>query len=80
MKIGVKYIVTKESDDGTFKVGEHIMFNKDMTISCFEAQGWIEKEDVPEAIKGMECEIDKEWLLKRRRKAEAELSFLESLS
>lgn len=79
MRIGVRYVVTKASDDGTFERGDHITANEDMTISCLEARGWIEKEDVPEATKGMECEVDKEWLQKKREKVEADLALLNAL-
>ena len=56
---GVLYVVTKESDDGTFEVGDLIQLLKDGGILCRQARGWIDAEDVPEAIKGMEYEVMK---------------------
>lgn len=61
MKIKTRYIVIKSSDDGTFLKGDHIYLNEDGSISCLEASGWIDKENVEEATKGMEMGIDKEY-------------------
>ena len=60
-----RYIVTKQSDDGTFEIGDHIFFEDDGSISCIEAQGWIDAEDVKGASKGMEYKVDEEWMNKR---------------
>lgn len=62
MVVGKPYIVTKESDDGTFQVGDHISFYLDGSIVCKEACGWIDKNEVFEATKGMEIELDEEKL------------------
>jgi len=70
MKPGIRYIVTKGSDDGTFRAGEHIWLNKDGTVSCREAMGWIEAEHVSEAMAGVEYEPDRAWA--QRKLAEAE--------
>jgi hypothetical protein len=67
MNINLRYIVTKKSDDGTFQKGDHICFYKDGAIGCTEAQGWIDKENVEEATKGMLYEVDKEWLKKKKK-------------
>ena len=64
----MRYIVTKESDDGTFEVGDHIWLNADGSISCMEACGWIDADDVAEAEKGMEIEIDQEWVDRQKKK------------
>jgi hypothetical protein len=56
---GVLYVVTKESDDGTFEVGDLIQLLKDGAIHCRSAGGWVVPENVPEAIKGMEYEVMK---------------------
>jgi hypothetical protein len=55
-------IVTKESDDGTFLVGDHLFYYEDGTVLCKEAGGWLDKEDVAEASIGMECEDNKPYL------------------
>lgn len=70
MTPGMRYIVTKAIDDGTFQVGDHISPNENGTISCIEAQGWVEKSDVQEAIKGMEYEPDRAWAKRQIEKAE----------
>ena len=62
-----RQIVTKKSDDGTFFVGDHIIFEENGSISCIEAQGWIDKEDVPSATKGMESVLDRIYIEKRKR-------------
>jgi hypothetical protein len=77
MKPGVRYVVTKASDDGTFEVGDHISLDAGGSITCVEAQGWIDAEDVPDATVGMECEIDAEWLARKRAKLMAELEAME---
>ena len=68
MDIGKRYVVTKPSDDGTFEVGDHIYMTSDGAISCIEAQGWIDACDVPEAIRGMDIEIDVEWIKRQKKK------------
>lgn len=67
-----RYIVTKASDDGTFQVGDHIKIYSNGDIGCFETQGWIDSEDVPEVTKGMEYEIDTEWVDRKLKKLELE--------
>jgi len=76
MKPGVRYIVTKPSDDFTFEVGDHIKLLADGCIECKEAQGWITSQDVPEATKGMEYEVDHEWIERRKAKLLKELEEL----
>lgn len=70
MTPGMRYIVTKASDDGTFQVGDHIWLDSDGTVCCVEAAGWIEAEDVPEATAGMEYEPDRAWAKRQIEKAE----------
>jgi len=61
-EISVRYVVTKASDDGTFEVGDHIKFLENGSILCVEAEGWIDKEYVEKASKGMEYELDKDYI------------------
>ena len=61
METNTRYIVTKGSDDGTFEEGDHIMLHKDGSIICKEAQGWIDKDDVEEAMKGVDYQVDWEY-------------------
>ena len=56
MVLGVYYIVTKGSDDGTFQRGDIIQRLEDGAILCRQAHGWIDGKDVPAAAKGMEYE------------------------
>ena len=60
-------VVTKGSDDGTFKIGDHITFYKNGDIGCRGADGWIEAEDVEAATAGMEHKTDHKWLEKRKK-------------
>lgn len=75
---GKRYVVTKASDDGTFEVGDHINMTDSGDINCCEASGWIDAEDVPWATKGMEVEIDREWIADRRAKLLEELAALDA--
>lgn len=70
MKPGMRYIVTKASDDGTFQVGDHILIEQDGSISCQEAHGWVEKEYIQEAMQGIEYEPDRAWAKQQIEKAE----------
>lgn len=45
MKIGVVYKVTKESSDGTFKLGELIYLSKDYRLHSINERCWYRKED-----------------------------------
>ena len=54
---GLYYLVTKGSDDGTFRRGDIIQRLDDGAILCRQARGWIDPEGVPEATKGMEYEV-----------------------
>jgi ABC-type sugar transport system ATPase subunit len=66
MKVGTYYIVTKPSDDGTFEVGDRIQLMDDGAILCVQARGWVDREDVKEAIQGMNYEVDTEYIEQRK--------------
>jgi len=55
---GVRYIVTKQSDDGTFELNDHIGMNEDGSIMISETGGWLTADAVEEATKGMEVVIN----------------------
>ncbi len=76
MEVGKRYVVTKSSKDGTFKVGDHVSLNKDGSINNREALGWIETCDVEKATKGMEVELDLAWIERRKKKLLEELNTL----
>ena len=77
MKIGRRYIVTKASDDGMFEVGDDIVKNPDGSISSICGHGWIAIEHVTMAMVGVEYEIDKDWVERRKKKLLEELAELE---
>ena len=77
MKVGTRYIVTKESDDGTFEVGDQVTLLESGDLLCMEGGGWIESSDVEEATQGMEIKIDKEWVKKQKAILMKELAQLE---
>jgi len=57
MEVGKNYIVTKRSDDGTFRVGDRIILNTDGSIGNKNVRGEIEACDVAKTTKGMEYEV-----------------------
>ncbi len=69
METKVRYLVTKDSNDGTFREGDHIQQEENGDISCIEATGWIEKRDAEEATAGMEYEIDVQWIKQQKNTA-----------
>ena len=80
MKIGKRYFVTKESNDGTFEVGDRICLHADGDIICTEVEWCVEAKYVNEAIKGMEIKVDQEWVERRRKQLLKELEDLDGTS
>lgn len=70
MTPGMRYIVTKGSDDGTFYDGDHLWLLPDGSIVCIEALGWVKPEYVPTAMAGVEYELDHAWAKRQIEKAE----------
>lgn len=66
MEQGMRYIVTKDSDDGTFVVGDKVELLHDNAVGNWTVGGWIDAVDVPEATAGMEVEIDTVWLNRKK--------------
>ena len=66
MEQGMRYIVTKDSDDGTFIVGDKIELLHDNAVGNWTVGGWIDAVDVPEATAGMEVEVDIVWLNRKK--------------
>ncbi len=79
MIVGIPYIVTKDSDDTSFLAGDQITLLKDGSILDKQAEGWLEPEDVQEAIIGMECEIDINRIQDMIKKKEAALNNLKEM-
>ena len=65
---GIRYIVTKGSDDETLAVGDHIWIDGSDCLCSREGQGWIDPEDVAVVLIGVEVAIDKQWLAARTQK------------
>lgn len=75
MKVGLRYVVTHDSVNKEFQVGDRIRLldNGDILL---QGWGWMEAEDLPKATEGMEVELDKEWARHKRIKLEQELTEL----
>ena len=77
MKHGIRYIVTKGSDDGTFAVGDKVWLLDNGDLMCKpslgDLGGWIQKSTIKKCIQGMEYEVDAEWAARRKAKLLAEL-------
>lgn len=80
MTPNIHYIVTKASDDHTFLVGDRIKLLETGEILCIEAHGWLDKQDVAEAIVGMEYIVDEKWIEQERESLIAKLNMLSNLT
>lgn len=80
MRVGIHYVVTQGSEDGTFEVGDDIYLCMDGAIVCTQGGGWIAADEVPEAMRGVQIAIDQEWVERRRAKLQEQLRELESSS
>lgn len=79
IKVGTPYLVTKESDDGSFQVGDQITLTIDGSISNIQAEGWLEAEDLVDATAGMECEVDRARLQRRKESLLRRLAALDAV-
>lgn len=80
LDVGVRYIVTKTRySDGTLQVDDHIQLQPNGDLMVREAHGWLDAKHVAEAMRGVEVEIDREWVEKRKAALLAELKELEVL-
>ena len=55
LKPGVRYVVNKANKHGALQVGDVISLEKNGTLSCKQAQGWIEAEHVAEELAKIEA-------------------------
>lgn len=78
MKVGTPYIVTRESDDGTLVVGDQITLLPDGSLGNLQAAGWLEPEDLALATPGMECEVDRGRIQRRKESLLRRLAELEA--
>ena len=66
MREDVRYVVTKASKEGEFKVGDHIYLWPGGRVFSLREEGWLSPKDVPSATLGMECAIDEEFYAWRK--------------
>jgi hypothetical protein len=69
-----RFVVTK--GNGTFRVGDRIVFYKNGDIGCAEAGGWIDNKDAEKATKGMEYKPDIEFAKKEIKRLQEAISEL----
>jgi len=77
----LRFIVTKNSDNGTFKKGDKFWYLKNGDIMIHpekEPGGWIAKCEIEKAQRGMACVEDKEYKQQMIAKLEKELEKLKS--
>ena len=79
MKVGTPYIVTRESDDGSLVVGDQITLLPDGSLGNLQAEGWLDLEDLVHATPGMECEVDKYRIQRRKDSLLRRLAALDAL-
>jgi len=79
MKPGIRYIVTRDSENQEFQIGDRITLYPDGSIGNRAACGWMPAKDVPEATRGMLYEIDAKWAANRRAELDAELADLSTI-
>ena len=73
---GVRYVVTRGSDDETFRVGDRIFVDTDGDIVCKESGGWICEADAKAATRGLRAVINEEWAARQRADLERQLADL----
>ena len=76
MRVGVRYVVTRDSEHREFQVGDRIWLDSDGNITCSTANGWMPAEDVPEATRGMQIAPDAKWATATRADLERKLAAL----
>lgn len=58
MRFGVRYVVTRDSKNREFQTGDRVWMERDGSIMCPAAHGWMPPEDVIEATEGWAIEPD----------------------
>lgn len=58
MPLNIPCVVVRNSKKKEFMVGDKITRQTDGSLINEDAQGWIAKENISEAVKGMLCEVD----------------------
>lgn len=62
MKVGLRYIVTQPSVNAEFQAGDRIRLLDNGDVLNLTLSGWMLAEHLEEGTRGMELELDKEWL------------------
>ena len=76
MRFGMRYVVTHDSTDKEFQVGDRIRLCQDGAIENINAYGWMPIEDVPAATREMTVCIDTAWLEKQHARLAAQIAAL----
>lgn len=76
MRLGARYVVTRDSKNREFQTGDHVWMEPDGAIMCPEAHGWMQPEDVIKATEGWAIEPDANWAAAARAKLERKLAEL----
>ena len=74
---GKRYIVTKASECGTFRVGDRIRMESDGSIINRESGMWLDAEEV-ESIVGFEVEEDEDYTSAEIEQFQRELMLMEA--
>lgn len=73
---GIHYIVTKGSNDETFRIGDHIWLLENGDVMVKEGQGWINGSVVTKELEEIEVQIDYEYAKRKLNKLQAEVNEL----
>lgn len=76
MRFGVRYVVTRNSKNREFQTGDRVWMERDGSIMCPAAQGWMPPEYVIEATECWEIEPDANWAAAMRADLERKLAAL----
>ena len=79
LKPGIRYITTKRGNDGTILKGDILRLAKDGSLVNLNANGWIDKEGIVEAMKGVECKVDIAWYHKHRDALRKQIEEIEQI-
>ena len=79
LKSNIRYIATKRGDDGTIIKGDILRLAKDGSLVNINANGWIDAEDVEEAMRGVEAKVDIDWYQNQRNALRKQIEEIEQL-
>jgi hypothetical protein len=70
---GVRYIVTRESENNEFIKDDNIWMDNVGRVHNANANGWMDRDDVQESTKGMNMIIDKHFYIEKIKYLRSEL-------